>query len=120
MPVDFLAGAIAAIGPQHGSSFDTYNTTNPHDDGISLDTFVNWIVAGGYPIERIADYSDWLTRFDTAMRALPERERSHSVLTVLDVYRHPCLPSAAHRCPVHGSGRRSKRPVGQSPIYQSS
>ena len=112
LPVDFLAEAIAAIGPQQGSSFDTYNTTNPHDDGISLDTFVDWIVAAGYPIERIADYSDWLTRFDTAMRALPERERSHSVLTVLDVYRQPMpavggspVPGARFRAAVETSGR---------------
>lgn len=57
LPVDFLADAIAAIGPQHGSSFDTYNTTNPHDDGISLDTFVDWIIAAGFPVEKIDDYS---------------------------------------------------------------
>jgi fatty acid CoA ligase FadD9 len=94
LPVDFLADAIAAIGPQHGNSFDTYNTTNPHDDGISLDTFVDWIIAAGYPIERIDDYSDWLTRFETAMRALPERQRAQSVLTVLDVYRQP-MPAVA-------------------------
>jgi fatty acid CoA ligase FadD9 len=112
LPVDFLAAAIAAIGPQHGSSFDTYNTTNPHDDGISLDTFVDWIVAAGYPIERIDDYSEWLARFDTAMRALPERERSHSVLTVLDVYRQPMaavagspVPGARFTAAVETSGR---------------
>jgi fatty acid CoA ligase FadD9 len=94
LPVDFLADAIAAIGPQHGSSFDTYNTTNPHDDGISLDTFVDWIIAAGYPIERIDDYSDWLIRFETTMRALPERQRAQSMLTVLDVYRQP-VPAVA-------------------------
>jgi len=94
LPVDFLAEAIVAIGAQHGSSFDTYNTTNPHDDGISLDTFVDWIIAAGYPIEKIADYSGWLARFETSMRALPERQRAHSVLTVLDVYREP-MPAVA-------------------------
>ena len=41
--MDFLAEAIAAVGPPHGSGFPTYNITNPHDDGISLDTFVDWI-----------------------------------------------------------------------------
>ena len=112
LPVDFLADAIAAIGPQHGSSFDTYNTTNPHDDGISLDTFVDWIIAAGYPIERIDDYSAWLSRFETAMRALPERERSQSVLTVLDVYRQPMpavagspVPGARFRAAVEMAGR---------------
>jgi fatty acid CoA ligase FadD9 len=112
LPVDFLADAIAALGPQHGNSFDTYNTTNPHDDGISLDTFVDWIIAAGYPIERIDDYSDWLIRFETAMRALPERQRSQSVLTVLDVYRQPMpavagspVPGERFRAAVETSGR---------------
>jgi fatty acid CoA ligase FadD9 len=112
LPVDFLAEAIAAIGAQHGSSFDTYNTTNPHDDGISLDTFVDWIIAAGYPIEKIDDYSGWLARFETTMRALPERQRAHSVLTVLDVYREPMpavagspVPGARFRSAVERSGR---------------
>ena len=112
LPVDFLANAIAAIGPQHGSSFDTYNTTNPHDDGISLDTFVDWIVAAGYPVDRIDDYPTWLARFETAMRALPERQRAQSVLTVLDVYREPMtaiagspVPGERFQTAVHGSGR---------------
>src|ERR1700753_3157847 len=43
LPVDFLADAIAATGPRHGTGVDTSNTTNPHDDGVSLDTFVDWI-----------------------------------------------------------------------------
>jgi fatty acid CoA ligase FadD9 len=112
LPVDFLAEAIAAIGAQHGSSFDTYNTTNPHDDGISLDSFVDWIIAAGYPIEKIDDYSGWLARFETTMRALPERQRAHSVLTVLDVYREPMpavagspVPGARFQSAVERSGR---------------
>lgn len=112
LPVDFLADAIAAIGPQHGSSFDTYNTTNPHDDGISLDTFVDWIIAAGFPVEKIDDYSTWLARFETAMRALPENQRGHSVLTVLDVYREPMaavagspVPGERFRGAVRAAGR---------------
>lgn len=112
LPVDFLADAIAAIGPQHGSSFDTYNTTNPHDDGISLDTFVDWIIAAGFPVEKIDDHSTWLARFETATRALPENQRGHSVLTVLDVYREPMaavagspVPGERFRGAVRAAGR---------------
>ncbi|OBJ67181.1 carboxylic acid reductase [Mycobacterium colombiense] len=112
LPVDFLADAIAAIGPQHGSSFDTYNTTNPHDDAISLDTFVDWIIAAGYPVEKIDDYSAWLARFETAMRALPENPRGQSVLAVLDVYREPMaavsgspVPGERFRAAVRAAGR---------------
>jgi fatty acid CoA ligase FadD9 len=112
LPVDFLADAIAATGPRHGTGFDTYNTTNPHDDGVSLDTFVDWIVEAGYPIEKIDDYSSWLTRFETALRALPERQRAQSVLAVLDVYREPMtavagspVPGAQFQDAVRRSGR---------------
>lgn len=112
LPVDFLADAIAATGPRHGTGFDTYNTTNPHDDGVSLDTFVDWIVEAGYPIEKIDDYSSWLTRFETSLRALPERQRAQSVLAVLDVYREPMaavagspVPGAQFRDAVKRSGR---------------
>ena len=41
-----------------------------------MDTFVDWIAEAGYPIQRIDDYADWVTRFETAMRALPERQRA--------------------------------------------
>ncbi len=112
LPVDFLAGAISAIGARHGDGFATYNTTNPHDDGISLDTFVDWMIAAGHPIERVDDYGGWLARFETAMRALPERQRAESVLAVLDIYREPMaavagspVPGERFRAAVEASGR---------------
>ena len=89
------------MGWQHGNGFDTYNTTNPHDDGVSLDTFVDWIMEMGHPIQRIDDYSDWVNRFETAMRALPERQRQESVLAVLDVYRRPADAVAGSPVPGH-------------------
>jgi fatty acid CoA ligase FadD9 len=46
---------------------------NPHDDGISLDTFVDWLVDAGHEIQRIGDYNEWLTRFETTLKALPEK-----------------------------------------------
>jgi thioester reductase-like protein len=77
-----------------------------------MDTFVDWIITGGYPVEKIDDYPSWLTRFETAMRALPERQRAQSVLAVLDVYREPMLaiagspvPGARFRSAVEHSGR---------------
>jgi len=99
LPVDFLAQAIATVGPRSGSDFATFNTTNPHDDGISLDTFVDWIVEAGYPIQRIDDYADWVTCFETAMRTLPEHQRQHSVLAVMDIYRRPAETVAGSPVP---------------------
>jgi fatty acid CoA ligase FadD9 len=112
LPVDFLAHAVVALGSTAGTGFDTYNTTNPHDDGISLDTFVDWIADAGYPIERIDDYAEWLVRFETAMRALPEPQKQQSLLTVLDVYRQPVpavagspVPGAHFQAAVERTGR---------------
>lgn len=70
---------------------------NPHDDGISLDVFVDWLIDAGHDIQRIADYDEWLHRFATALRALPDRQRQFSLLPLLDAYRHP--QDALHGAP---------------------
>lgn len=69
---------------------------NPHDDGISLDVFVDWLIDAGHDIHRIADYDEWLGRFETALRALPDKQRQYSLLPLLDAYRIPqdALPGA--------------------------
>jgi fatty acid CoA ligase FadD9 len=41
LPVDFIAEAIATLGGNATDGFHTYNVVNPHDDGISLDQFVD-------------------------------------------------------------------------------
>ena len=85
LPVDFVAEAIAALGAQVVEGFETYHVMNPHDDGIGLDEYVDWAIEAGYPIERIADFGEWLRRFETALHALPKRQRQHSVLEVLQL-----------------------------------
>ena len=92
LPVDFIAEAIATLGAGMENGYQTYHVLNPYDDGIGFDQFVDWLDAAGYPIQRIADYNDWLQRFETAMRALPERQRQHSVLPLLHYYQHPEKP----------------------------
>ncbi len=89
LPADFIAEAITELGMHAIDGFRTYNVVNPHDDGISLDQFVDWLIDAGYHIERIDDYDEWVSRFETAMRALPDKQRQHCVLPVLDAYRHP-------------------------------
>jgi fatty acid CoA ligase FadD9 len=110
LPVDFIAEAIAALGSNATDGFHTYNVVNPHDDGISLDQFVDWLIAAGNPIERIDDYADWLTRFEAAMRALPDRQRQHSELNLLEAFKppspalhSPALPADAFRAGVRRS-----------------
>ena len=92
LPVDFIAEAISTLGAQVVDGFQTYHVVNPHDDGIGLDEYVDWLIEAGYPIQRIPDYDAWLQRFETAMRALPERQRQHSLLPLLHAYRRPEKP----------------------------
>ena len=101
LPADFVAEAVTALGEQIATAaedaesagrFRSYDVMNPHDDGISLDVFVDWLIADRHDIRRIDDYDEWLGRFGTALRALPDRQRQLSVLPLLDAYRKPAKP----------------------------
>jgi thioester reductase-like protein len=83
LPVEFIAEAIATLGARVVDGFETYHVMNPHDDGIGLDEYVDWLIEAGYPIQRISDFGEWLQRFETGLRALPDRQRQHSVLEQL-------------------------------------
>jgi fatty acid CoA ligase FadD9 len=54
-----------------------------------LDNIVDWIIDAGFPIQRVDQYAEWVSRAETAMRALPEQQRQHSLINVMDAYRHP-------------------------------
>ncbi|MFH8409214.1 hypothetical protein ACH4FX_31165 [Streptomyces sp. NPDC018019] len=41
LPVDFTAQAIASLGDHAREGYRTFNVVNPHEDGISLDAFVD-------------------------------------------------------------------------------
>jgi fatty acid CoA ligase FadD9 len=92
LPVEFIAEAISTLGAHVVEGFETYHVMNPYDDGIGLDEYVDWLIEAGYGIERIGDYSEWLSRFETAIRALPERQRQASLLPLLHNYQSPEKP----------------------------
>ncbi len=95
LPVEFIAEAISALGAQSAEGlgeFHTYHVMNPYDDGIGMDEFVDWLVEGGSAIQRIADYGEWLARFETTLRALPEHQRQASLLPLLHNYQKPQTP----------------------------
>jgi fatty acid CoA ligase FadD9 len=112
LPVDFTASSIATLGADALSGYRTYHVVNPHDDGISMDTFIDWAVEAGYGIRRIEDYDDWYRRFETALRGLPDKQRQHSSLPLLHQLRRPMPASAGALAPatrfesdVRGHGR---------------
>lgn len=92
LPVDFIAEAITVLGADNRAGHLTYHVMNPHDDGIGLDEFVDWLTAAGCSIRRIDDHSSWRHRFETALRALPERQRQASVLPLMEAFGEP-LPA---------------------------
>jgi len=75
---------------------------NPYDDSISLDTFVDWLIDAGHKIHRIGDYNEWLTRFETTLKALPEKQRQRSVLPLLGANREPEKPLRGSPTPTEG------------------
>ncbi len=80
----------------------TFHVLNHHeDDGISLDSFVDWIEEAGYRVERVGSHREWVQRFEDKLKALPEEQRQHSSLMVLDSLRRPYRAHAS----MVGSGR---------------
>jgi glycopeptidolipid biosynthesis protein len=107
LPVDFVAEAIATLGARVVDGFETYHVLNPHDDGIGLDEYVDWLIEAGYPIQRIGDFGEWLQRFEAGLRALPDRQREHSVLRMLLLLRSSDYLQPAE--PIRGSFARTDR-----------
>ncbi|MFB6877485.1 carboxylic acid reductase [Streptomyces sp. NPDC056323] len=89
LPVDFTAEAVTELGARATEGYQTFNVLNPHDDGISLDTFVDWLIEAGHPIRRIDDYGEWHARITAALRALPDKQRQHSLLPLLHAFVQP-------------------------------
>ncbi len=101
LPVEFIAEAISTLGVDGVTEgFETFHVMNPYDDGISMDTFVDWLVEAGHPITRVPSYAEWLARFDTALRALPEKQRNASLLPLLHNYQKPQPPINGSIAPV--------------------
>jgi fatty acid CoA ligase FadD9 len=92
LPVEFIAEAISTLGERVVDGFETYHVMNPYDDGIGLDEYVDWLIEAGYPIARVGAYDAWLQRFDTTLRALPERQRQASLLPLIHNYQRPETP----------------------------
>ncbi|WP_328857975.1 thioester reductase domain-containing protein [Williamsia herbipolensis] len=99
LPADFTATAITDLGSSVHKGYETYNVVNPHDDGISLDTVVDWLIDSGVAVTRIDDYTSWIARFETSIRALPEAQRRASLLPLLHAFAEPDVAIAGSAIP---------------------
>lgn len=108
LPVDVVAAAVARVGAEPHEGIAVYDITNRIDEGVSLDTIVDWVEAAGYPLERIASYDEWLLRFESALRDLPPDRRSRTSFPLLDSLRAPKVPV---RPVAGGQGDRLGRPA---------
>ncbi|MCB9416987.1 MAG: amino acid adenylation domain-containing protein [Mycolicibacterium sp.] len=88
LPVGFVAEAVTTLGAEAEEGFVTYHVMNPHDDGIGIDEYVDWLIEAGYPIERVEDFGEWVHRFHAGLAALPEQQRHNTVLQMLLILLH--------------------------------
>jgi len=118
LPADFTAAAIDAIGASTTEGYHTYNVVNPHDDGVSLDTVVDWLEEDGHPIERVADHAEWVDRFRRALEALPDADRARSVLPLMHAFAVPEEPQAGSPIPADAFAEAiwTVRPLGTPQI----
>ncbi|MDM2418495.1 amino acid adenylation domain-containing protein [Mycobacteroides abscessus] len=117
LPVEFVAEAIATLGSQATDGFETYHVMNPHDDGVGIDQFVDWLVEAGHPIERVGNFGVWLQRFEAGLRALPNPQRQNSVLQMLMVLKqHGQLRAPAPTCGSYAPADRFQAAVRRAKI----
>ncbi len=118
LPADFTAAAIDGIGAALTEGHRTFNVVSPHDDGVSLDTFVAWIREDGHDIARVDDHAEWVDRFRAALGALPDADRARSVLPLMNAFASPEEPHAGSAIPADAFAEavRAVRPLGSPDI----
>jgi fatty acid CoA ligase FadD9 len=119
LPVDFIAAAMVALSSAGQEGLATYQVSNAHwDDGVSLDTLIDWIQSAGYPLERVTDYAAWYAAFSARLQALPAGERQHSSLPILQQWAKPRPYRETERIDASQFGRqvRRRRPAGEAEI----
>jgi fatty acid CoA ligase FadD9 len=93
VPVDVVAAVVAGVSDDTAGALKVFNVRNYHDsDGVSLDSFVDWIRSAGYSLEQVSDYKDWVTRFEQKLANLPDDQRQNSFLDLMGAVRNPWPP----------------------------
>jgi fatty acid CoA ligase FadD9 len=98
LPVDFIAAAMVAMSSAGQEGHGTYQVSNAHwEDGVSLDTLIDWVVSAGYAIERVPDHAAWFAAFTARLEALPPEQRQHSSLPILRQWAEPSRGAESER-----------------------
>lgn len=110
LPGDFVAAAVAALGLRT-AGFRTFNVVNPHDDGVSLDTVVDWLADSGITVRRVGGHGEWHEQFEAALQTLPQAQRPYSLLPLMAAWREPLIPRTTSALPA-GRFRAAVRTAG--------
>ena len=89
---ELRAAAPSPLGTRRAGVLLHVTSLPGGDLGRSAYEFVDWLVEAGYSIRRVEDYGDWLQRFETTLRSLPEKQRNASLLPLLHNYQSPAHP----------------------------
>ncbi|KTD57521.1 thioester reductase domain-containing protein [Legionella shakespearei] len=90
LPVDIASLCIVAVGSSYHHECHTYTMHNYHvNDGNSLDSFVDWIIKAGYPVQKISDYQQWLKDFTLKLHQLDNATQQDSIIALLHALTHP-------------------------------
>lgn len=116
LPVDFIAAAVVAIGEARREGYHNFHVLNPHDDGVSMDSFVGWIGDEGYPCARVSSFAEWRERFETALRTLPEGKRQASVLPLMEAFARPAPAIPGTRMATRRFGEAVRESVAEAAI----
>ena len=119
LPVDFIAAAMVALSSAYQEGYATYQVSNAHwEDGVSLDTLIDWVQSAGYPLERVGDYAAWYAAFKARLQALPVAQRRHSSLPILNLWAKPSLAWERERVDASEFCKqvRRRKPAGEAEI----
>jgi fatty acid CoA ligase FadD9 len=90
LPVDFTSATIIKTSLEAmPDSYRSFNLVNHHDDGVSLDSVVQWMKTCGVALTIVDDYAHWLQRLEQGLRTLPEPLRAQSILPLLHSLSEP-------------------------------
>jgi len=93
LPGDFVSASIQQIAASASSGFSNFNVINTNaDDGISLDTIVDWVESAGYRIDRIDDHGEWHRRLTEKLNQLPEEQKQKTSINILHSFAAPHDP----------------------------